>query len=133
MTRQRRAILEALAATRSHPTALELYELVRARLPGVNPATVYRNLEVLAESGLVRRLDVPGAPRRFDGTVEDHWHVRCLRCGRLGDVEADVPSGAAPPAARAEGWEIVECSLEFLGFCPDCRDAGGSERPTKEG
>ena len=82
MTPQRRVILELLTAQRWHPTADELFHAVRRRLPRISLATVYRNLDLLAQTGHVLRLDPPEGPRRFDGFTEGHTHARCSRCGR---------------------------------------------------
>jgi Fur family transcriptional regulator, ferric uptake regulator len=86
MTRQRQVILEQLREVCSHPTADEVYGMVRRRLPRISLGTVYRNLEMLVKAGLIRRLDMAGRQRRYDGNVEHHYHVRCSRCGCVGDV-----------------------------------------------
>ncbi|MBD3237723.1 MAG: transcriptional repressor [Candidatus Eisenbacteria bacterium] len=123
ITRQRQVILEELEGDRTHPTAEALHQRVRQRLPRISLATVYRNLEILAERGLVRRLDLGGGRRRFDPVTEEHYHVRCLGCGAIADV-ARPPSGPADQGATApEGWRIVGHELEFTGYCRDCREA----------
>ena len=66
-TRQREVILEELRKLRSHPTAPVLYEIVRRRLPRISLGTVYRNLELLAKSGVVRKLELSDSEARFDG------------------------------------------------------------------
>jgi len=122
MTHQRQVILEELKKARSHPTADQVYELVRRRLPRISLGTVYRNLEVLSAQGLIQRLDWAGTQRRFDGDVENHYHVRCLACGRVDDVVLE----AAPVAAFAEAlsggteYQITGHRLELTGFCPQC-------------
>ena len=68
MTHQRRIILEELRNTRSHPTADEVYEIVRKRIPKISLGTVYRNLELLSESGVIQKLEIGGTQKRFDGT-----------------------------------------------------------------
>jgi len=77
ITRQRRVILEELQRTKSHPTADELYRKVRRRLPRISLGTVYRNLELLSRSGLIRKLEIGGGKMRFDGIVEPHYHIHC--------------------------------------------------------
>ncbi len=123
-TKQRRLILEALRNTDRHPTADEIFGLVRSKLPRISLGTVYRNLEVLAEQGLVQRLDGGGRQRRFDARTEDHYHVRCLGCGRVADLPSlriDIP---AREAAAGTDFEVVGFGLEFLGICPVCQAAG---------
>ena len=99
MTRHRRVILEVLRRTRKHPTAEELYILVRRRLPRVSLATVYRNLEVLSEQGLIR-------------------------CGRVEDVPAEPASHLERQVRRRSGWQVMGHTLEFFGLCPACRAKG---------
>lgn len=119
MTRQRRIVLDTLASVDTHPTAAELYEMVRERLPGISQGTVYRNLRQLQELGYVRELDYGAGPAHFDATVAPHAHVRCRSCGRVADVD-----GVHPPRPRtprgAEGWRIDEERVEFIGLCPEC-------------
>jgi Fur family ferric uptake transcriptional regulator len=69
MTRQRKVILEEIRKTDSHPTADELYQRVRQRLPHVSLGTIYRNLETLAASGLIQKLEMGGSQKRFDGNL----------------------------------------------------------------
>jgi Fur family ferric uptake transcriptional regulator len=123
MTRQRKVVLEELRQVCSHPTADELFQRVRCRLPRISLATVYRNLDVLAREGVVRRLDSGGGAARFDGDLEPHYHVRCEGCGLLEDVP---PSAIAPldlPAETAGGFRLTGMHLELVGQCPACQQA----------
>ena len=120
MTNQRRVILEELKQLRSHPTADEVYHIVRRRLPKVSIATVYRNLEVLCSEGFVQKMDIPGTQRRFDGDTKNHYHVRCVACGRVEDVDLDpIPALEQTIRNRSE-YKILSHRLEFIGFCHDC-------------
>lgn len=122
MTKQRRIILEELRKLTSHPTADELYEIVRERLPRVSLGTVYRNLEVLSESGEILKLESAGSQKRFDGNAREHLHVRCMHCGRVGDVEA-VADVKMPDLGifKCECFSITRAALEFYGICDHCR------------
>lgn len=138
MTRQRRAILELVRETESHPTADEVYRRVRRRMPHISLGTVYRNLELLSERGLVRRLGQASSQRRFDGRVEEHYHVRCLGCNRVEDISVKPAIPAARAVGRASSYEIVGHRLEWVGFCPKCSrerselDKGSPEKGRKE-
>jgi len=125
-TPQRQVILDELHALHTHPTAAELYALVRQRLPRISLGTVYRNLEVLCEDGLARKLTLAGRDTRYDGQVHCHDHVRCTGCG----VVRDLPPGAVAtrPALPAEtaGFAIEGYRLEYLGLCPACRAAAAA-------
>jgi Fur family ferric uptake transcriptional regulator len=121
-TPQRQAILEELQRGASHPTAVELYESVRRRIPRISLGTVYRNLDLLAEMGKIQKLDLGGGEARFDGRVDAHYHVRCIRCGRVDDVHG-VPSRLLIDGPNeAAGYEILGHRLEFVGVCPECRE-----------
>jgi Fur family ferric uptake transcriptional regulator len=121
MTRQRQFILEELQGTKSHPTAEEICQLVRQRLPRISLGTVYRNLEILASCNLIQKLEFAGCQRRFDGTVENHYHVRCSECGRVEDLPlAQVPFDEAV-LREATAYTIYSHRIEFFGVCPRCR------------
>ena len=124
-TRQRRVLLEELRGLKTHPTADELYARVRKRLPRISLGTVYRNLEQFVRDGTIRRID-DGAQRRFDGDVHDHYHVRCVRCGRVGDVEIARIKEVEREAQRVSGYRITGHRVVFTGLCPACRKNGGS-------
>lgn len=123
MTEQRRAVLEALASVDTHPTAAEVYEMVREELPDVSQGTVYRNLRKLIELGYAQELDYGPGASHFDATVEPHYHVRCVHCGRVADLPIERrPVPCIDEARRvADGWEVSEHRVEFMGLCPDCR------------
>lgn len=127
MTPQRRVLLELLRNQRWHPTADELLQAVRRRLPRVSLGTVYRNLELLVEAGEICRLDSPAGPRRFDGFVDQHSHVRCVRCGELEDLDFNgsplwkIPADFSEIGRTTEsGFVVTGYRVEFEGICPRC-------------
>jgi len=120
-TPQRRVILQELCQLKSHPSAAELYAVVRQRLPRISLGTVYRNLEVLHEDGLIRKMDFAGAETRFDGVLDLHYHVRCNECGRIEDIYP-LDSGHTPDQpGELAGFLVTGHRLEYFGICPDCR------------
>jgi len=126
MTRQRSVILDTLTRMRSHPTADELYAVVRCQLPSVSLGTIYRNLDVLARSGQVRKLESGGNQARFDAELEPHHHVRCGACGRLDDVAITRQSSVARPERSMRGFKITGYRIEFDGLCPECHTGDGA-------
>lgn len=124
MTRQRRVLLETLSRVDTHPTAAELYEMVRRRLPDVSQGTVYRNLRHLEELGYVQELDYGPGASHFDATVEPHYHLRCDECQRVIDLHIErEPSPGIDAAQRAAPqWRVCDHRVEFRGLCPKCRD-----------
>lgn len=121
MTKQRQVILEEVRRNADHPTVDEVYLRVRERIPRISLATVYRNLETLAQCGLARKLHVAGGQARFDGELHEHYHVRCRSCGRIDDIAAECVSPVSWPGYWEGEFEITGYSLEFEGICSACR------------
>ena len=124
MTRQRCVILEELDRPGTHPTADAVYQRVRLRIPNISLGTVYRNLEVLSQAGMIRKLHIGSGQKRYDRALHKHYHIRCVECGRISDV-APEPFGDLEEAARGKcGFEILGHELEFEGLCGQCQDTG---------
>jgi Fur family ferric uptake transcriptional regulator len=124
MTESRKAILSALGAAHSHPSAEEVYAMVRAAVPKVSLGTVYRNLDLLVREGLVRTVATAGEPRRYDSVLEDHHHIRCEVCGRLDDVELGDGQRLEELIADDRGYEVHGYTLHFIGTCGECAGNG---------
>ena len=121
MTKQRQVILEELRMMHTHPTADELYERVRDRLPRISLGTVYRNLDKLAGSGIIRKLDYSGSQMRFDGDLHGHQHIRCISCGRIEDIAGTPePTRCDLELLAGSGYRLVERRVEYVGICPEC-------------
>jgi Fur family ferric uptake transcriptional regulator len=119
-------VLEELKKLCSHPTAGELFEIARARLPKISLGTVYRNLELLAETGVIQKVAISGSDARFDANPERHHHVRCVRCGRVDDIHDLPPDFVKREVKSPSGYDIIGLRLEFIGVCPEC---GSREEP----
>lgn len=120
MTTQRKVILEELRKIHTHPSADEIYEVVRLRLPRISLGTVYRNLEVLSELGKVQKLELSGSLKRFDWDTNKHYHIRCLRCNRVEDAPIAPLKQLEDKLYEATVFEIIGYNLEFTGLCPEC-------------
>lgn len=133
-TAQREAILKELRSVKSHPTADELYTMLRVKMPTISLGTVYRNLEQMSQAGIVRKLETAGKQKRFDGDLSEHHHVRCPVCGAVRDV--------SPGTFDRIDREIrvlmrdLQCDsfyLELSGKCRVCsrnKDQGGENAET---
>ncbi|MCG2621496.1 transcriptional repressor [Arthrobacter sp. I2-34] len=122
VTRQRLAVLDAVEHA-PHAVAEDVVSAVRAELPGITVQSVYVVLSDLTDSGLLRRIEVPRNPARYETRVGDnHHHMVCRSCGRIDDVDCAV--GAAPclTAAGDHGFTIDEAEVTYWGTCPDCTD-----------
>jgi Fur family ferric uptake transcriptional regulator len=120
MTRQRTVILEELRKVNTHPSADEVYAMVRKRLPRISLGTVYRNLEILSETGEIQKLELGCTLKRFDGTAQNHYHLRCLRCDRVVDAPVKVNPRLDEDLKAATDFQIIGHKLEFIGICPEC-------------
>ena len=119
-TRQREAILQVLRNADSHPTADFIYEEVRKLIPNISKGTVYRNLKILRERGEISELNLSGTVSRYEGRQDNHYHFRCVRCGRVFDLDEPVDKELDARVARRTGFKVAYHQLEFRGLCPDC-------------
>ncbi len=139
MTHQRKVILEELKRVRSHPTADEIYEMVRRRLPRISMGTVYRNLDILSEIGLIQKLQPIRSQMRFDGNPKGHYHITCPRCGRVDDAPTelsdDILKDLENTLDKLAKYGISGYNLDFIGLCPSCmklEQAPGGETITTD-
>lgn len=121
LTTQRHIILEELSKVKTHPTASELYDMVRKRLPRIGLGTVYRNLELMADSGMILKIEVGGTQKRFDATTEAHYHIRCSACGKVDDIDIPVINELVAQAADTTSYLILGHHVEFTGICSICQ------------
>ncbi|MDH3777087.1 MAG: transcriptional repressor [Desulfobulbaceae bacterium] len=120
LTSQRQVIFEELIKVKSHPTANEVYDMVRKRLPRIGLGTVYRNLNLLAELGIIRRLEVGGEQKLFDGDISPHYHIRCIKCNRVDDIFIKMDRGLEKSAASCCDYKILDHHVQFSGICSKC-------------
>lgn len=122
MTPQRRAVLEAVRASDTHPTADEIYRAVQELSPGIGVATVYRTLDLLVRHDEIHELRLADdAVARYDGNVRRHDHVVCSQCGAVTDVEVAMPPTVLIAAQEQSDADIDGYDLQFRGRCTACR------------
>lgn len=122
VTPQRIAIYEALLASKRHPSAEELYHIVRETYPMISPATVYNTLQLLVRLGLASETGFPGETR-YDGNPEAHVNILCVSCRRIFDVAEELAAEVFRRVQEKSGFELHGQRHEFFGTCPACRDA----------
>jgi Fe2+ or Zn2+ uptake regulation protein len=132
-TRQRVAVLELLRAHRGHPTAPELHETLRRRIPGLSQKTVYQVLAALVAARLATRVETGGEPWRYEARLEPHYHARCRVCGRLEDTpaRANGPIRGRTPLPRGFRVEAIHVTLE--GRCARCAAGPGASLTSRSG
>lgn len=119
-TVQRAAVYEVLERTNSHPTADEIFGVVRERIGDISLATVYKALEAFVSSGLAIKLSLGDGPARYDSRTDSHDHVRCISCGRVQDVEDSGLAAWLSSVGDQTDFRLVGYRLELIGTCPDC-------------
>ncbi|MAH39003.1 MAG: transcriptional repressor [Dehalococcoidales bacterium] len=120
-SKQKEAIFKVMKETTSHPTAEWVYERVRREIPNISLGTVYRDLESLKQEGEILKLGLAGTRSRFDGKTENHYHFRCLKCGRLFDINGPADKKIDERLAQKTGFTVFEHRLEFHGLCKSCQ------------
>ena len=120
VTAQRLAVLRAVSG-RPHSTADEVAGCVRAEIGTISRQAVYDALGMLAEMGIIRRIQPAGSPALYEDRVGDnHHHLICRRCGKTVDVDCAVGDTPCLTAADASGYEIDEAEVIYWGTCPKC-------------
>jgi len=118
-SRQREAIMEYLRSTCAHPAAETIYSNIRESIPNISLGTVYRNLTLLEELGMIHRIPQGSDPDRFDADMSSHDHLKCTVCGSLTDIRLDT--GTIDSLASAQsGADITGHDIIFYGICPAC-------------
>ena len=120
-SKQREIILKTLRENPIHPTADMLFALVRNELPNVSLATVYRNLNQLAEQGVIRKISALDDKVHFDHNLESHYHFICIKCKKVYDVLYDVAPDLAKALREHTGLEAVATDVLFKGICNHCK------------
>lgn len=122
ITPQRHAILEFLINSHTHPTADDIYRALESTYPNMSVATVYNNLRVFRDAGLIKELSYGDASSRFDFSTSDHYHAICNNCGKIVDFHYPGLDEVENFAAHMTGYEVDNHRLEVYGLCPDCKN-----------
>ena len=115
ITKQRQLVLDALMRL-YHPTAEEVYDLLRRENPSIGRATVFRNLSVLTEEGMVTRLHLGDDVARYDANANGHYHFLCRSCAKI----IDLPQTQRLSLPKSEEFMIESQSVHFWGLCRTC-------------
>lgn len=121
ITPQRHAILEYLVETLSHPTADDIYKALEGKFPNMSVATVYNNLRVFREAGLVKELTYGDASSRFDYVTNEHYHIICEECGKIVDFLYPGLDEVEALAEHVTGFKVSHHRMEIYGLCGVCQ------------
>ena len=127
-SRKREAILDCLRQTDVHPSAEWVYRRLKPRIPDLSLATVYRNLALFKQEGLICSLGVVQGLERFDGDTSPHVHFICTGCGRILDLPGlQLPAELESQAVQITGGQVTGASLRFHGVCRHCATPSPAE------
>jgi Fe2+ or Zn2+ uptake regulation protein len=121
-SKQRTIILEALRLNCNHPTADEIYKMIHNEHPNISLATVYRNLNLLTELGIIKKIPIASSSDRFDATMTEHYHVHCRKCGSVQDFFYEDFSASKAAIEAITDYEVIHQDLVFTGICPQCKN-----------
>jgi Fur family peroxide stress response transcriptional regulator len=119
-TEQRAAVYRYLLGTTAHPSADDVFTSVRAEIPDISLATVYKSLETLVGCGLAVKLTYGDGSARYDGRTDLHHHARCLSCGAVVDVPGRLDATALERLGPVNGFAVEGYRLELVGYCSAC-------------
>jgi Fur family peroxide stress response transcriptional regulator len=119
-SRQRQLIYNAVVKNEIHPTAEDVYNLLKDENPRLSLSTVYRNLGKLADSGRLLRLHIADGPDRFDGNTLHHYHCVCEKCGKVLDIYINYMAEVDARIEIETGLKIKKHRIIFTSICEDC-------------
>ena len=119
--KKRNAILQCLRSTDAHPSAEMVHQMLRESYPDISLATVYRNLNLFKEQGLISSVCSVHGTERFDAETTPHVHFVCDCCDRVLDLEQITIPEALTHQVDDTGCRVSGCSLTFTGLCRECR------------
>ena len=119
-SRQRVAILDFLKSRKDHPTAETVFNAVREDFPNISLGTVYRNLSLLSDMGVIQKISADSGPDRFDYNAQPHTHFYCRGGDIMIDIDVPVEKELIYKVAEAYSGLIEKSSVQFTGLCPEC-------------
>jgi len=125
ITPQRCAIYKKLMRAKNHPTADEMFNIVKKEFPNISYDTVNRTLLTFAEIGLVDIIPTKGGPRRFDPDMDEHHHFHCLDCGKIVDFSSDEFDNLGIPDHIQDDFTVFTKRVVLNGLCKKCRKKRG--------
>ncbi len=120
-SRQREVIHDTLKTNVVHPTAEYIHGILKKKDPNISLATVYRNLNQLAASGIIKKIDGLEPSVHYDHNTHEHYHFICDKCKKVFDVEASVAPNVKIETQKQTGFLIVGHEITFHGLCAECR------------
>jgi Fe2+/Zn2+ uptake regulation proteins len=119
MTKNRKLILDIIKNSKGHLTADEIMTIARMEHPSIAKGTIYRNLGLMTDEGLLRKVSVIGGPDHYDCRTDPHQHMVCAKCGSITDVT--FGNNIKERIEQIVGTDILSFDMQINYICPDCR------------
>jgi len=123
-SKQREQILQLLQNTGKHPAADWIYNHLRDDFPNLSMGTVYRNLNILIEQGLIKKIDFGSTFDRFEANISDHYHFVCESCGAIIDLDHPVDKSLNNQIEIETSYKVSHHKIEYFGICDKCYERG---------
>jgi Fur family peroxide stress response transcriptional regulator len=120
VTHQRQVVYEAVIASHRHHSPETVYAAVRRRIPSISLATVYNNLRLFIECGLLREVTPHASTLRVDGNLEPHHHLVCSRCKVVRDIDGEFVDFKKLSPRVLDGFDLTQPVVEVFGLCRRC-------------
>jgi len=120
-SRQRKRILETLRRKPVHPSAEYIYKTLKEENSGIGLATVYRNLNKMADEGIIKRIDGLENSVHYDHNTHIHYHFFCKKCRKIFDLPSDISPNLVQKAEMVSGFRIETHEIVFHGLCNHCK------------
>ena len=121
-TEQRELIQQILQHADEHLDADKIYERARQRSPSISLSTVYRNLQLFKEMGLVEEHQF-GCRRYYEPAPQaKHHHLVCLGCGHVFEFKCPSTERLKSRISKEEGFKVTEAEVRLAGYCPECQE-----------
>ena len=120
-SKQREIILDTLSKNAIHPTAEALLEFLKRDNSNVGMTTLYRNLNQLADAGLIKKIDGLEPSAHFDHNTFEHYHFICEKCKKVYDIPSSVAPDLVKNTTEATGFDITSHDIVFHGICSECK------------
>lgn len=121
-SRQREEILYTVQNSNEHLSAENIYEILKKKMPNISLGTVYRNLNVLYNMGLMKKIPIYNNPDRFDKTITQHYHLICNECNNIYDISSNILNKLKDNLSNETGYIIKDCDMTFYGICHKCKE-----------
>ena len=123
-SKQSEEVLNAVLSSSTHPDAMTIYKMVMEKIPNISLGTVYRKLNTLAKEGLIKKIEIDEGNDRFDKTLFDHNHIKCIKCHKVVDINNNISKNEIIKIEKETGFKITDCNFNINGICSDCMKKG---------